>query len=129
MSFESPNYTQVPNDLFDEKLADMGYAELKVTLAVIRETLGYHKVKKPISIRSLVKMTGLALSAVQNGAEQGEARGTLCRTVENGLTVWELCLQQVHPVPTAGTPRTSNRYDLHLSKEKKEKKESEVILR
>ena len=32
-TFESPNYTQVPNDLFEIHMASMGQAELRVVLA------------------------------------------------------------------------------------------------
>ena len=60
MPFESPNHTQVPNDLFDSILCDIGYAELKVTLAAIRKTLGWQKRSDKISLSQMEKMTGLS---------------------------------------------------------------------
>lgn len=76
--FASPNHTQTPNDLFDVLLAEIdSLAELKITLAVIRKTLGYHKKKDPISFTQLQKVTGLKSQAVQSGIEKAIARGTI----------------------------------------------------
>lgn len=83
--FALPNHTQTPNDLFDVLLSQIDtLAELKVTLAVIRKTLGYHKKKDPISFTQLQKMTGLQSKAVQDGIEKAIARGTI-EIVDNGL--------------------------------------------
>ena len=65
--FESPNHTQIPNDLFDLHLPDLGHAELKILLAILRQTLGFHRRKQRISITKLQKATGLARSSVQAG--------------------------------------------------------------
>src|SRR3990167_3655585 len=56
MPFESPNHTQTPNDLFESLMQQMTEAELKVTLAVIRGTLGYHRDGFDCSLR---KMTAI----------------------------------------------------------------------
>ena len=40
--FAYPNHTEVPNDFFDDMLAEIGEAELRFTLAIIRATRGYH---------------------------------------------------------------------------------------
>jgi phage replication O-like protein O len=47
--FRSPNYTQVPDELFDELLADVSGAELKVLLYVMRRTFGFKKGSDRIS--------------------------------------------------------------------------------
>jgi len=41
--FRSPNYTQVPDEFFDELLATLSLGELKVLLYVMRRTFGFKK--------------------------------------------------------------------------------------
>ena len=62
--FPVPRFTQTPNIVFDEYLAILGYAELKILLAVCRQTYGWHKSKKRISISHFMKTTGLSNRAV-----------------------------------------------------------------
>ena len=87
MAFESPNYTQTPNDLF-AWLADMGEAELRVTLCAIRHTFGYHRDSFRLSLTNMMAETGLSRQGVLDGAGQCEKRGTLSRTQDGGVTVW-----------------------------------------
>lgn len=89
--FESPNYTQTPNDLFDELMRDMGEAELRIILAVIRNTFGWHRDKFQMSIRGMSRTTGLTIKSVQIGAEQLEKRGLIER-VNDGQksTYWQV---------------------------------------
>jgi Bacteriophage replication protein O len=47
--FRSPNYTQVPDDLFDDLLPDLSGAELKVLLYIMRRTFGFKKASDRIS--------------------------------------------------------------------------------
>lgn len=82
--FSIPNHTQTPNALFDELMRDMSEAELKVTLAVIRKTLGYHKQQDPISWSQIMKMTGLSRGATQTGIDLALERG-LIEIVGHGL--------------------------------------------
>lgn len=84
--FESPNYTQAPNDLFDIHLKEMGLAELKVTLAVVRYTFGYHKETCKISIRKLSQLTGLSENGVIAGATAAEKRGLITKVTERRRT-------------------------------------------
>ena len=94
MSFKSPHYTQTPNELFDEMLPHMSESELKVTLAVIRSTLGWHKRRDELSIPRLMKMTGLSYNAVTSGAKSAVKRGTIKRTMGGGSdrSAWEICI-------------------------------------
>jgi|SRR5579884_3427132 DNA-binding transcriptional ArsR family regulator len=52
--FVSPNYTSVPDELFDEFLAVLSGAELKVLLYVVRRTFGFKKESDAISLNQLV---------------------------------------------------------------------------
>jgi hypothetical protein len=75
--FLSPRYTQVPDELFDDLMAHLSGAELKVLLYIIRRTFGFKKDSDNISLRQIChgiktregeildKGTGLSLSTVQ----------------------------------------------------------------
>lgn len=68
--YPTPRYTQVPNALLDIDIKNMSEAELKVTLVIIRDILGYHKDgPQPMSYSDLEKATGLSRQAVINGAK------------------------------------------------------------
>src|SRR5512147_1574159 len=88
--FEIPNYTQTPNVLFDTYMREMTEAELKVVLAVIRYSIGYHRTAFRISLRKMKELTGLSQNGVIAGAEAAEERG-LIRRIVNGKrsTTWE----------------------------------------
>jgi phage replication O-like protein O len=75
-AFADSNYTMVPNDLFD-MMATMECSELKVTLAIIRKTRGYHKRADAVSISQLETMTGLGEGACRAGRDAAVERGTI----------------------------------------------------
>jgi hypothetical protein len=52
--YASPNYTPVPDELFDEQLPDLSGAELKVLLYVIRRTFGFKRESDTISISQML---------------------------------------------------------------------------
>jgi len=92
--FTSPNFTQCPNDWFDEMLPQMTIAEAKVTAMLIRHTFGFHRLTVEIGMSRLARLTGLSENAVLRGAKAAEARGIVKR-VNKGRgdrrrTVWEL---------------------------------------
>jgi len=132
--FESPNYTQTPNDLFDSLLPSMGLAELKVILCVIRHTFGYHTNEVKLSIRAIARFTGLTGHSVLDGAKQAEDHGLIERYQDgNKTTLWRAV---VSVVPTT-TPRDT-RYNasvipsttlLGLKERKKESKETPNIFK
>src|SRR5437588_2505941 len=55
--YASPNYTMVPDELFDEHLAFLSGAELKVLLYIIRRTFGFKKDSDSISLSQM--LTGI----------------------------------------------------------------------
>lgn len=66
-------YTTIPNKILDDYLCNLGYAELKVLLVVIRQTLGWldkrtgkSKEWDWISNQFFVKKTGLSRRAVSD---------------------------------------------------------------
>jgi hypothetical protein len=52
--YASPNYTPVPDELFDEQLPDLSGAELKVLLYIIRRTFGFKKDSDNISLSQML---------------------------------------------------------------------------
>lgn len=55
--FRSPNYTPVPDELFDELLVELSGAELKVLLYIIRRTFGFKRESDTISLSQM--LTGI----------------------------------------------------------------------
>ena len=125
--FQSPNHTQIPNDLFDLHLPNLGHAELKILLAILRETLGFHRRKKRLSITAIQKLTGLARSSVQAGCDSLAETGLVTRIKDGGVTQWvvnwnddppdvavlgvpDTSIAGFQPVPKSNTPHTGNRY-------------------
>lgn len=53
--FQRPNYTQVPDELFDELLTELADGELRVLLYIIRRTFGFKKDYDDISLRQMVE--------------------------------------------------------------------------
>jgi len=52
--YASPNYTPVPDELFDKQLPELSGAELKVLLYVIRRTFGFKRESDTISISQML---------------------------------------------------------------------------
>jgi phage replication O-like protein O len=73
-----PNYTQIPNVVF-QLMPLMKEAELRVVLAICRQTFGWHRKRDRISLRQLQKLTGLSRPSVTRGVEQGIERGLIDR--------------------------------------------------
>jgi len=95
MSYEGPNYTQIPNLLLDEHLAGMGEAELKVTLVIARQTIGWQKEKDKLSVTQLMEKTGLSRQGVLNGIDAGVARGTITREPISNTFYYSLSVNEV----------------------------------
>jgi len=105
--FESPNYTQVPNDLFD-RLKEFDKADLKVLLAVIRATFGYHRDRAKITTREMATLTGLSVASVQPAAEKLEKMG-LIEQIKDGThtTVWRAVVADDSMIGTKKKKRDS----------------------
>jgi DNA-binding transcriptional ArsR family regulator len=52
--YQSPHYTIVPDELFDEQMAELSGPELKVLLYIIRHTYGFKKDNDNISISQML---------------------------------------------------------------------------
>jgi hypothetical protein len=108
--FHSPNYTPVPDELFDKLLSALSGAELKALLYIIRRTFGFKKQREQISLsqirhgittrdgRVLDRGTGLSLSAAQTAIKGLVSKGVILaqrnRTVEHGDQATTYSLRQ-----------------------------------
>jgi phage replication O-like protein O len=109
-SLEAPNYTQVPNALFDH-MADMSEAELRCTLALVRQIIGWHKEKaEPISYSQFEEITGMSRQGVSNGIEDAIKRGfvKLAGTGKRGTNLYTL---DIDDLPTKLTRSTKKKTD------------------
>jgi len=75
-----PNYTQIPNIIFDYWMAVLSQSEFKILMCVCRKTFGWHKTSDHISRNQLVKMTGMSANTVQTAIEKLESIGLLFKT-------------------------------------------------
>lgn len=77
--FAPPNYTQTPNTLFD-LLPVISNAELRISLALVRETHGWHRQRTDmLSVPELAALAGLSPSSAKTGIAEAMKRGTLKR--------------------------------------------------
>jgi phage replication O-like protein O len=79
MSLPIPNYTQIPNVILDDYLAVMKPAELRVVLAIARQTFGWHRESEQLSIAELEAMTGMSRQGVLNGLNDAIESGIIER--------------------------------------------------
>jgi len=71
----APNYTQIPNVVFDYWLPRLKPSEFTVLLCLCRKLFGWHKTSDFISVSQIVKATGLtkntALKSIESLIEHG----------------------------------------------------------
>jgi DNA-binding Lrp family transcriptional regulator len=90
--FRFPNTTPVPDELFDDLLADLSGAEVKVILYICRRTFGFKKESDTISISQMTggiqkkdgdqldRGTGLSKDSVARAVKGLEEKGVILRT-------------------------------------------------
>jgi len=62
--FKAPEWTQIPNTLFDSLIPTLREGELRVLLVIMRQTYGWHKEWDRIPITQLMEKTGMERMAV-----------------------------------------------------------------
>lgn len=90
---EPPNHTQVPNLVF-ELIPDMSEKEVKVILIICRETFGWHRNEKKLSLSDLEEKTGLSRQGVISGVKAGMARGLVKRRPRGNGFVYRIKIVQ-----------------------------------
>src|SRR3954465_511847 len=80
--FRFPNTTPVPDELFDELLADLSGAEVKVILYICRRTFGFKKASDNISLNQMLHgITKRDGEQLDRGV--GLSKPTLLRTLKD----------------------------------------------
>lgn len=101
MGVDKPNYTQIPNLLLEDLMMHMSEAELKVTLAISRQTFGYHRERIKLSLTALQELTGLSRPTVVKGINEGMERGTITRQAHtDGSYVYALSINGETQLPS-----------------------------
>jgi phage replication O-like protein O len=91
--FEIPNHTQTPNSFFDELLKQFkSLSEIKVVLAIVRLTFGWHKAADKISISQLQRLTGLSRESVTVGIKKALEHGLIERSPVGNSFIYRLKL-------------------------------------
>src|ERR687886_822063 len=115
--YSKPNYTPVPDELFDEQLPDLSGAELKVLLYIIRRTFGFKKESDNISLNQLLYgITTTEGTVLDRGT--GLTKATLLKTLKS-LVEKNLIISKRRQSVEKGNEPTS--YHLNIIGEKKEK--------
>jgi len=73
-----PNFTQVPNFIFD-LMGQLSSSELVVLLFICRKTYGWHKVKDNISLSQMIEGTGLSKPTVVYSLKSLLIKGILAK--------------------------------------------------
>lgn len=63
-SIPAPNYTQIPNVIFDYWMFHLSPAEFKVLMCICRKTFGWHKTLDKISLKQIQEITGLSRKGI-----------------------------------------------------------------
>ncbi|MCB0094153.1 MAG: replication protein [Caldilineaceae bacterium] len=96
--FRSPNTTPIPDEFFDELLADLSGAEVKVLLYICRRTFGFKKDSDSISLNQMVngikkkdggildRGTGLGKASVARAVKTLEEKGAIFRNQNRSTT-------------------------------------------
>jgi len=100
VAINTPNFTQIPNELLGDLLADdevqpglmatLENSQVKVFLAVCRLTFGYHRAERRASITMIQKLTGLSRQGVINAANALERADLIERSRAKRITVWRV---------------------------------------
>src|SRR5687767_4108032 len=104
--FRSPNTTPIPDEIFDELLADLSGAEVKVLLYICRRTFGWKKESDNISLNQMLhgitRKDGIKLD---RGV--GLSKPTLLRTIRDLCAKTSLSRSSVRARRRGLKPRTT----------------------
>jgi len=67
---EKPNYTQIPNIIYDYWLPKLSPSAFTVLSLICRKTFGWHKTSDTISKNQLIKLTGITKNTIQKSIEE-----------------------------------------------------------
>ncbi len=79
-----PNYTQIPNVIFDYWMPKLKANEFMVLMCLCRKIFGWHKSTDSISRNQLTKCTGLSKNTVKDALDNLEKFGLVIKVQESG---------------------------------------------
>lgn len=97
MKIPAPNYTQIPNVIFDA-IKDMEGGELAVILIICRLTFGWHKERAKISLSGLTTATGYTRPGIVKSIQSLEKRGWIFRTKDKQGFEYQVAIELVNSV-------------------------------
>lgn len=111
-----PNFTQTPNVFFDEWLNELSSTEVHVLCAIIRKTYGWRKEEDRISFSQLKKLTGLALSTIQNAIKKLIEREIIIQRIVEGICSYSFAIEtpickrdkEISTIPNSGNDVVQN---------------------
>jgi hypothetical protein len=108
--FRSPNTTPIPDEVFDELLADLSGAEVKVLLYICRRTFGFKKESDNISLNQMLHgITRKDGTRLDRGV--GLSKPTLLRTIKS-LTEKQIILAEQRESREKGYEPTNYRLNV-----------------
>ncbi len=107
MAFQSPNFTPIPNDLF-EMAPDMNEAELRVTLFLLRQTFGYRTASVELTVNAVAAGTSLSRRGVYLGTEAAEKRGSITKATKAKHTIWTVNIAEGASVTYVATSKEAH---------------------
>ena len=69
---DKPNYTQIPNVIFDYWMPKLSLGAQSILFAICRKTFGWHKTSDTISKNQLMNCTGMSKNTIQKAIEELE---------------------------------------------------------
>ena len=104
MGYSKPNHTQIPNEFLDHDLAEIkSLAEIKVTLAVMRNTIGFHRSEEVMDVPRLIAATGLSRQSVIDGVKLALKNGRIKRRQSGHGFAYEANIVTVKKVDSSET--------------------------
>ena len=76
---DAPNYTQIPNLIFDYWLPKLRPNAIVVLMILCRKTFGWHKTTKTISKHQMCKLSGMSKNTIQAAIEELENCGLITK--------------------------------------------------
>jgi Bacteriophage replication protein O len=87
----APNYSQIPNVLFDVWMPILGQSEFSVLMYIARLTFGFHQPEAQRGMRRIAEKTGMNKDTVSKSVESLIGRGLLtCKTGFRGRFIYEI---------------------------------------
>jgi len=94
---KKPNYTQIPNIVIDDFMANLSGSAVKILMAICRKTIGWHKDTDGISYSQLRKLTGISSNnTIRQGITDLTEAGLIRHERDSGgMSVFDLNIDAV----------------------------------